>query len=287
MQITFFNTLCFSLSEIGKHKQNKKKENRSLFLEHGAILLKELISSSNGVYNPIRSFSTKEIQTVTNDFQSFCRYDGHFRWYRGTLDQQHPVLVKYYNQHGDLDLLKPLAYRDIVISSQMSNHNNVLNLIGCCLDFPVPVLVFENADIYLNARCAIYCDDSSLSWKIRLKAAKDIAHTLTYLHTAFSRPIIHRDVKPGTVFFDGDYVVKFADFSLSISIPEGETHVVDEIVKGTVGYIDPCYFLTNSVSEQSDVFSLGMLMLVLLSGQALVDLVQLEGSEEYNTRTSV
>jgi serine/threonine protein kinase len=65
--------------------------------------------------------------------------------------------------------------------------------------------------------------------------------TIAYLHTGFSRPIIHRDIKPHNILLDQHDVPKLQDFSLSISISEGETHVEDS-VKGTYGFLCPSYF---------------------------------------------
>lgn len=51
----------------------------------------------------------------------------------------------------------------------------------------------------------------------------------TYLHAAFSRLVIHRDVKPSNLLLDKDFVPKLCDFSLSVSIPEGEMGVEDQL----------------------------------------------------------
>ena len=67
------------------------------------------------------------------------------------------------------------------------------------------------------------------SLKMGLKVAKEIANAITYLHTAFARPIIHRDIRPSSIFLDKDNVSKLCDFDLSISIPEGKTQVEDSV----------------------------------------------------------
>nr|XP_048334864.1 serine/threonine-protein kinase ZRK1-like [Ziziphus jujuba var. spinosa] len=132
----------------------------------------------------------------------------------------------------------------------MSSHSRVLKVLGCCLGLPVPALVYEDVENEtLNIYGSIgpdYGDGSSLPWNVRLRISKDIANALTYLHNAFSRPIIHRNVKPASVLLDKDFVPKLSCFSFSISIPEGETCVPD-IVLGTMGYIDPDYYATGFV----------------------------------------
>ncbi|RVW31520.1 Non-functional pseudokinase ZED1 [Vitis vinifera] len=56
----------------------------------------------------------------------------------------------------------------------------------------------------------------------RLRIAYDIANVIAYLHIAFPRSIIHTDIKPSSFFLDQDCAAKLSDFSLSITLPEGE-----------------------------------------------------------------
>ncbi|KDO38888.1 hypothetical protein CISIN_1g040586mg, partial [Citrus sinensis] len=76
--------------------------------------------------------------------------------------------------------------------------------------------------------------------KHRLKVAMEIANAVAYLHVRFSRPIVFRDIKPSTLLFQERNVAKFFNFSVSISIPEGKTHVNDtDKLIGTLGFIAP------------------------------------------------
>lgn len=153
----------------------------------------------------------------------------------------------------------------------MSSHKNVLKLLGCCLEFPYPALVYEYVEPgHLNWMGVIDSTGLSLSWKMRLKVAKDIASAITYLHTSFDRPIVHRDIKPPNILLDKDFNPKLCDFSLCITIPEGKTHVED-VVCGTVGFLDPDYANTSLITERTDVFSFGILLCVFLTGRAAVD----------------
>ena len=73
-----------------------------------------------------------------------------------------------------------------------------------------------------------------LKWKCRLRIAMGIAKVVAYLHTAFSRLVVHRDVRSAIIILDENNVAKLIDFSLSISIPKGEQHVEDA-VRGRTG----------------------------------------------------
>ncbi|KAF3441053.1 hypothetical protein FNV43_RR19339 [Rhamnella rubrinervis] len=257
-----------------KMGKKKEKEEENYMVKHGSILMEELLSSGNGKCNPIRFFSAKQLRTATNNFQQ-TRCDGLLRgeWLRAVLDHR-SVLIKI-----AIDgLTTPeMACRDIAISSHMSSHSRVLKLLGCCLELPVPALVYEDAENGQLRRTGGLGDSPnnyvsptlpSLAWKIRVRIGKDIAHTLTYLHTAFSRPIIHRHVTTKSVFLDKDLVPKLSGFSYSISIPEGETGVQTDCVVGTAGFVAPEHFKTLFVTEKIDVYGIGVCLLVLLSGKS-------------------
>ena len=53
-----------------------------------------------------------------------------------------------------------------------------------------------------------------------------IVNALAYLHTSFSKSVIHRDIRSAIIILDENNVAKLIDFSL-LSIPKGEQHVFD------------------------------------------------------------
>ncbi|KAH7520726.1 hypothetical protein FEM48_Zijuj08G0175900 [Ziziphus jujuba var. spinosa] len=245
-------------------KKKEKKEEEKNMVKNGGIVLEEVISTGNGRCNPIRIFSVEQLKNATNNFQSPC-FGNYHDWFKACLNNR-PVLIRTSFRQGYMK--SELACRDIAITSQMSSHNRVLKLIGCCLELPVPALVYEdNECVPLDTRGYISGNGSALPWKTRLRIAKDVASALTYLHTTFSTPIVHRDVTPSNVFLDKDFVPKLSDFSLSISIPKGETRVKDQLA-GSGGFVDPEYARTSFVTEQSDVYSFGVFLLVLLTGKS-------------------
>ncbi|KAI9185408.1 hypothetical protein LWI28_006991 [Acer negundo] len=105
-------------------------------------------------------------------------------------------------------------------------------------------------------------------------------HALTYIHIGFSRPIVFRNIKLLNILFDDEHAVKLFDFCLSVTIPEGETHVKDEVI-GAMGFFAPKYKNTGNFNEKSDVFSFGVLLLALLTGKQIVDSSRRETGGEY------
>ncbi|KAL0725484.1 hypothetical protein Bca4012_040083 [Brassica carinata] len=254
-----------ALGSLGTKK--KKKEEEIHFQKNGSLLLEELIASSGGIYNPIRTFSSHQILQATNqfDWNSIISED-RFVWYRGTI-QNRPVLIKKYQDCSLFDADN--FYRDITVSSLMSSHKNVLKILGCCLEFQHPVLVCEYPENgALN--CIKRARDGArrpFPWNARLRIAKEIAEAVTYLHTEFPRTIVHRDLKLANIFLDEILTAKLSSFSLSVLIPEGESSVNDMVCR-TSSYIEPEYLSTGLVTENVDIYSLGIIMLILLTGKS-------------------
>ncbi|KAF3566298.1 hypothetical protein DY000_02017541 [Brassica cretica] len=241
------------------------------FLENGSILLKELIADCNGKSVPIRSFSSYQILQATNNFHFSCLITNErsHNWYKGII-QDKSYFIKRFQEYKITGDRVGEVYNDIVLSAKMSNHNNFLRLSRCCLEFSLPVLVFENAALgVLNERGGIMVDGEEfiLPCSVRLKIAKEIANAVTYLHMAFPKIIIHRVVMPRNIVLDRNLTAKFSDLSMSITLPEGKSRLEVDSVIGSLGYLDPLYAYTKVVTEYTDVYSFGVLLMVFLTGK--------------------
>ncbi|KAB1202066.1 hypothetical protein CJ030_MR8G029145 [Morella rubra] len=80
------------------------------------------------------------------------------------------------------------------------------------------------------------------------------------------RTHIHRDIKPQNILFDLYDIPKLSEFVHAITIPKGETHV-DVAVEWAYGHACPNYCSTGRITEKTDVYSFGVLLLGLLTGQ--------------------
>ncbi|KAL0000568.1 hypothetical protein SO802_014349 [Lithocarpus litseifolius] len=166
------------------------------------------------------------------------------------------------------------------MSAPMSSHKNVLKPIGCCLETQSPILVYESAmNSFLMDGIYVSHDTRQqhqpMEWSSRLKVARQIAHAILYLHTAFSRPVIHMAIHMRNILLDEHDVPKLQHFFYSVSIPEGEIDV--EVYDGlrNVYFNPPELEATGKVTEKSDVYYFGELLLELLTGEESSNITRL------------
>ncbi|PPS17813.1 hypothetical protein GOBAR_AA02772 [Gossypium barbadense] len=115
-------------------------------------------------------------------------------------------------------------------------------------------------------RSGIYLD-----WKRRLRISLGSARGLAYLHELANPPIIHRDIKSTNILLDENLTAKVADFGLSKLVSDSSKGHVSTQVKGTLGYLDPEYYMTQQLTEKSDVYSFGVVMLELITAKQPIE----------------
>uniref|UniRef100_A0A0A9YJQ8 non-specific serine/threonine protein kinase n=1 Tax=Lygus hesperus TaxID=30085 RepID=A0A0A9YJQ8_LYGHE len=157
---------------------------------------------------------------------------------------------------------------ELLIVSGLS-HPNILNLVGYSCDGPDLFLVYPYmVRGSLQDRLECKGGTKALTWPLRVQIAIETANGLCYLHSRIPKPLVHRDVKSANVLLGQDFNVKLADFGLMRHGSGGtlsKTIAMTSNVLGTSAYMAPEAF-RGDISVKMDVFSLGVVLLELVTG---------------------
>jgi len=114
-------------------------------------------------------------------------------------------------------------------------------------------------------------NDVPLDWNTRIKIAVDTARGLEYLHCKANPPVIFRDLKAANILLDNDFHARLSDFGLAKLGPVGDKTHVSTRVMGTYGYCAPEYAMSGKLTVKSDIYSLGVVLLELITGRKAID----------------
>ncbi|CAK9151141.1 unnamed protein product [Ilex paraguariensis] len=232
-------------------------------------------------------FQIQDLKKATNNFSPKCLIGkGHFGIvYRGTLRDGTMVAVKKIIEsdiQGDADFCN-----EVEIISTL-RHRNLVPLRGSC----VTDVFDENYGIRENQRYLVYDYMSNgnlndylfvskenqngickkkLTWPQRKSIILDVAKALAYLHYGVTPAIYHRDIKPSNILLDADMRARVADFGLARQSTEGQSHLTTRVA-GTHGYLAPEYALYGHLTEKSDAYSFGVVVLEIMCGRKALDL---------------
>lgn len=191
--------------------------------------------------------------------------------YKGKLQDGAMIAVKKVidsDFQGDAEFAK-----EIEIISTLK-HRNLVPLRGCCVSERNKYLVY---DYIPNGNLSDHLfpleNKAPMSWPQRKSIILDIANALAYLHHGVKPPIYHRDIKPTNILVDSCMRARVADFGLAKQGKEGggESNLTTRIA-GTHGYLAPEYALYGQLTERSDVYSFGIVVLEIMCGRRALDL---------------
>ncbi|VAH40294.1 unnamed protein product [Triticum turgidum subsp. durum] len=114
----------------------------------------------------------------------------------------------------------------------------------------------------------------TMSWKIRIDVLLGVSRAIEHLHCHHARfPIIHRDIKSSNILLDASWLPRVCDFGLSVTwdVASDETGLDAPCIGGTFGYMAPEYAGGLCVKPAIDVYSLGVVMLEVLTGRTAFD----------------
>lgn len=217
-----------------------------------------------------RWLAFEELRKCANNFsESNCiGCGGYGKVYKGVLPSGQVVAIKR-AQQGSMQ--GALEFKTEIELLSRIHHKNVVNLVGFCYDQGEQMLVYEYISNGTLRENLLGKSGMQLDWMRRLGIALDAARGLTYLHELASPPIIHRDIKSNNILLDDHFNAKVADFGLSKLLGDEDKGYVTTQVKGTLGYMDPEYYMTQQLTDKSDVYSFGVVMLELITARAPIE----------------
>jgi eukaryotic-like serine/threonine-protein kinase len=118
-----------------------------------------------------------------------------------------------------------------------------------------------------------YVEGETLKEEIRREGPLDISQAIAYaieiaraLGAAHERLIVHRDVKPQNVLISDEGGAKITDFGIARTLTEEGLTVAGRVL-GTTDYVSPEQALGQPVTGQSDLYSLGIVLYEMLTGE--------------------
>ncbi|XP_002979562.2 nodulation receptor kinase [Selaginella moellendorffii] len=215
--------------------------------------------------NHIRRLSLKEVVNATNCYKTVIGEGGFGTVFYGTLSGQ-AVAVK---ARSSSSIQGTREFNTELNLLSRIQHENLVPLLGFCAEDEQEILIYP----YMpngSLQDRLYGEGfkrKPLDWPTRLSIALGAAKGLSFLHAGGDLSIIHRDIKSSNILLDQSMTAKVADFGFSKFAPQDGDSVVSLEVRGTAGYLDPEYYLTQELTVKSDVYSFGVVLLEVICGR--------------------
>ncbi|RHN70592.1 putative protein kinase RLK-Pelle-RLCK-X family [Medicago truncatula] len=210
----------------------------------------------------------KQIEKSTDNFQesNILGVGGFGCVYKAQFDDNLDVAVK--KLHCQTQNAETEFENEVDLLSKIQ-HPNIISLLGCSINGDMRFIVYElMQNGSLEALLHGPSHGSGLTWHMRMKIALDTARGLEYLHEHCYPRVIHRDMKSSNILLDANFNAKLSDFGLSIIDGSQKKNIK---VSGTLGYVAPEYLLDDKLTDKSDVYAYGVVLLELLFGRKPVE----------------
>jgi tRNA A-37 threonylcarbamoyl transferase component Bud32 len=176
-----------------------------------------------------------------------------------TLDRQVAVKVMHREMSEQADQLQ--RFRQEARAVAKLSHPNVVAVIDAGEDGGHPYIIFE------------YVEGETLKQRINRVGALEAQEALAYaieiargLTVAHARHMVHRDIKPQNVLIDSEGRAKLTDFGISRQLEQDGMTATGRVL-GTTDYVAPEQAMGHPVDQRSDIYSLGVVLYEMLTGQ--------------------
>ncbi|KAK0579465.1 hypothetical protein LWI29_026710 [Acer saccharum] len=244
-------------------------------------------TSKNLNSSSVSVFTIASLQQYTNSFSedNFIGQGMLGSVYRAELPDGKLLAVKKLSTTA-LRRQSDEEFLELVSRISELRHANIVELVGYCNEHQQHLLVYEycaNGTLH----DLLHVDEEShkkFSWNMRIRVALGASRALQYLHDGCEPPIVHRNFKSANILLDEKLAVHVSDCGLSPLLSSGSTSEVifrvgssdpaNSKLSGRLltahGYSAP-EFESGNYTCQSDVYSLGVVMLEILTGRKSFD----------------
>src|SRR4051812_45098254 len=181
-----------------------------------------------------------------------------YRAFDSTLERRVAIKLMHRDIAADTDQLE--RFRREARAVAQLNHPHIVGVIDAGEEDGRPYIVFE------------YVEGETLKGRIRRLGRLPVDEAIAYaievaraLSAAHSRGIVHRDVKPQNVLVDEEGSAKVTDFGIARSMDDSGLTAEGRVL-GTTDYVSPEQALGHDVNGQSDIYSLGIVLFEMLTG---------------------
>ncbi|GMY17631.1 proline-rich receptor-like protein kinase PERK1 [Fagus crenata] len=210
-------------------------------------------------------FTYDQLMVATNGFsEANLLGEGGFGYvHKGVLPNGQEIAVKQLktdSHQGERE------FQAEVETISRVNHKHLVSLVGYCITGAERLLAYEfvpnkTLEFHLHGK-----EQPVMDWADRMKIAIGSAKGLAYLHEDCNPKIIHRDIKASNILLDFRFEAKVSDFGLAKIFSDARTNIYTRVV-GTIGYLAPEYASSGKVTDKSDVYSYGVMLLELITGR--------------------
>ncbi|GJN37063.1 hypothetical protein PR202_gb25984 [Eleusine coracana subsp. coracana] len=223
------------------------------------------------------------LRKITNNFsdERLLGEGGFGKVYKGVLENGEMIAVKKVT--SPIPGIMDKQFENEAYHLMRLKHRNIVLLVGCCSETESTYLEYNGKYIWAEKSERLLCleympkgslrqylsdESSGLNWDTRYKVIEGICYGLHYLHEEWqlNAPIIHLDLKPANILLDNNMAPKIADFGLSRLFSEEKTWTCTTSRDGSLGYMAPEYINRGLITKKADIFSLGVIIIEIITG---------------------
>ncbi|KAL3653901.1 hypothetical protein CASFOL_003582 [Castilleja foliolosa] len=218
-----------------------------------------------------RKFGMEELSSATRNFsdKSLIGQGKFGEVYKGLLHDGMLVAIKKRAGVPTQEFVNEVRYLSSI------QHRNLVALLGYCQENDLQILVYEyipNGSVSVQLYGAGQVAQEKLEFKHRLSIALGAAKGLAHLHSISPR-LIHKDFKTANVLVDENFIAKVADAGLRNFLGRFDNVGSSSQVAADEFFLAPEVTEFRRFSDKSDIYSFGVFLLELVSGQEARDLL--------------